>query len=149
MSDFSVLPDVNLLLAYGWRSHANHSMSRAWFANLSEFATCPITELGFLRVSMSPAYRASFEDATRILATLTTMKTATFLSCDLPSALIPPVSRYKDTTDAYLVSLARKHAYRLATLDEGILKTTWAGGVAYHPFFPPTDSTVSGLQESP
>lgn len=135
MSDSPVLPDVNLLLAYGWRSHADHRRSRAWFAALSKFATCPITELGFLRVSMSPAYRASFEDAARILNVLTSMRSARFLSCDLPTARISLVTRHKDTTDAYLVALAAKHAYRFSTLDEGILKAPWAGGIAFHPFY--------------
>ena len=137
MSAAPVLPDVNLLLAYGWRSHADHGESRAWFAGLSGFATCPITELGFLRVSMSPAYRASFEDATTVLHTLTTMGAAGFLSCDLPTAPMTPVARYKDTTDAYLVSLAREHGYRFATLDDGILNAPWADGVAFNPLLSP------------
>ncbi len=133
MSAAPVLPDVNLLLAYGWRSHPDHDKSREWFVGLSEFATCPITELGFLRVSTSPAYRASFEDAATVLHALTTMGTAGFLSCDLPTGPMSPVSSYKDTTDAYLVSLARLHGYRFATLDEGILKAPWANGVAFNP----------------
>jgi hypothetical protein len=57
---------------------------------------------------MSPAYRASFEDAAKVLETLTTMGSATFLSCDLPTAPMTPVSRYQDTTDAYLVALAHR-----------------------------------------
>lgn len=129
-----VLPDLNLLLAYGWRPHPAHEKTRAWIAELSEFSTCPITELGFLWVNMSPAYRASFEDASTVLETLTTRETARFLSCDLPTSAMPPVSRCNDTTDCYLVSLARQHALRLATFDEGILKASWAGGVAFHPF---------------
>lgn len=134
MSAPPVVPDVNLLLAYGWRTHADHEKCRTWFAGLPEFATCPITELGFLRVSMSSAYRASFENATIVLNTLTTMGTARFLRCDLPTATMAPVSRHQDTTDSYLVSLARQHGYRFATLDEGILKAPWAAGVAFHPF---------------
>ena len=144
MSAPPVLPDVNLLLAYGWRSHADHGKSRAWFAGLPGFATCPITELGFLRVSMSPAYRASFEDAMTVLNTLTTLGTAGFLSCDLPTAPMARVSRYKDTTDAYLVSLARQHGYRLATLDEGLLTAPWADGVVFHPFLPPPANAGPG-----
>ena len=82
---------------------------------------------------MSPAYRASFEDATTVLHTLTTMGTAWFLSCDLATAAMTPVSSYKDTTDAYLVTLAHRHGYRFATLDEGILKAALANGVAFNP----------------
>ena len=129
-----VLPDVNLLLAFGWRSHADHQLCRAWFSSLPGFATCAITELGFLRVSMSPAYRASHEDASRVLGSLTTWETASFLHCDLTPLSMVPVAGYKDTTDCYLVSLARKHSCKLATLDEGILGAPWAEGWVFHPF---------------
>ncbi len=134
MSKACVLPDVNLLLAYGWRSHANHVECRAWLARLPKFVTCAITELGFLRVSMSPAYRASFADAMEVLASLTARRAASFLDCDLHTVSMPAVSSYKDTTDSYLVELARQHSCRFATLDEGILKAPWAKGVAVHPF---------------
>lgn len=134
MSSLTVLPDVNLLLAFGWRSHANHQQCRSWFSSLPRFATCAITELGFLRVSMSPAYRASYQDASRVLQSLTSQEAASFLYCDLPTTEIAPVSSYKDTTDCYLVGLAQKHSLKLATLDEGILRAPWAEGIAFHPF---------------
>ena len=127
MSKICVLPDVNLLLAYGWRSHANHDETRRWFAGLPKFATCAITELGFLRVSMSPGYRASLTDALAVLASLTSQPTARFLDCKTTSAALPPVSSYKDITDAYLVALVRQHSCRFATLDEGVLKAAWYG----------------------
>lgn len=136
MSSIPPLLDVNLLLAYGWRSHSDHQQCRSWIARLSAFATCAITELGFLRVSMSPAYRASYQDASRVLHSLTSLQSASFVHCDLPVSKIVPVFSYKDTTDCYLVGLARKHSLRLATLDEGILKTPWSGSTVFHPFRP-------------
>jgi predicted nucleic acid-binding protein len=129
-----VLPDVNLLLAFGWRSHSDHERCRSWLSGLPRFATCPITELGFLRVSMSPAYRASHEDASRVLGSLISRQSASFLPCDLPVPGIAPVSAYQETTGCYLVELARKHSMKLATLDEGILKAAWSRGIAFHPF---------------
>lgn len=134
MSRMPVLADVNLLLAYGWRSHPRHIECRAWFRGLPKYATCAITGLGFLRVSMSPAYRATFEDAARILSDLTESRAHVFLECNLPAAQAPPVDSHKDTTDSYLVALARRNSMRFATLDEGILAATWAEGVAFHPF---------------
>ena len=128
-----VLPDVNILLAYGWQQHPFHAQCSSWIDALPGFATCPITELGFMRVSMSPAFRASYDDAARILAVLTQMGGAHFLPCDLPAGRMSSVSRYKDTTDAYLVCLAKNHSYRLATLDEGILKEKWSSEIAYNP----------------
>jgi predicted nucleic acid-binding protein len=89
-----------------------------------------------MRVSMSPAYRASYQDASRVLQSLTTLQTASFLNCDLPVSQIASVLNYKDTTDCYLVELARKHSLRLATLDEGILRESWSGSTAFHPFHP-------------
>ena len=129
----SVLPDINILLAYGWQHHPSHASCSVWLDALSEFALCPITELGFLRVSMSPAFRASYEDASQVLNSLTARDGVTHLSCDAPVGDMPKVSNYKDTTDAYLVHLAKHHSYRFATLDEGILNKAWATGTAYNP----------------
>jgi len=128
-----VLLDVNLLLAYGWQHHPFHVSCSAWFDGLSEFALCPITELGFLRISMSPAFRASYEGASHVLDALKARTGARHLPCDVQVGEMPQVSSYKDTTDAYLVHLARHHSHRLATLDEGILNKKWASGIAYNP----------------
>ncbi len=129
----NVLPDVNLLLAYGWQQHPFHASCSAWFDGLPEFALCPITELGFLRISMSPAFRASYDGALQVLDALKARGGACHLPCDVTAGEMPRVSSYKDTTDAYLVHLARHHSYRLATLDKGILNKGWASGVAYNP----------------
>jgi len=129
----SVLPDINLLLAYGWQQHPFHSSCSAWFEGLPGFALCPITELGFLRISMSPAFRATYEGASLVLGALKARAGASHLPCDAPVGEMPQVSSYKDTTDAYLVHLARHHSCRFATLDGGILNKEWASGVAYNP----------------
>lgn len=135
-SEARVLPDVNILLAYGWQQHPFHLQCSSWIEGLPGFATCPITELGFMRVSMSPAFRAGYDDAAGVLATLTRMAGTRFLPCDIPATGMSAVSRYKDTTDAYLVGLAKHHSHRLATLDEGILKEPWSAGTAYNPITP-------------
>ena len=59
----SWLLDVNFVLASRWTTHASHSEVRDWLNGQSEFRTTPIVELGFLRVSLSPAYAASWQDA--------------------------------------------------------------------------------------
>jgi predicted nucleic acid-binding protein len=59
----SWLLDVNFLLASRWTTHEHHGAVRAWVDAQAEFHTTPIAELGFLRVSLSPAYSASWEDA--------------------------------------------------------------------------------------
>jgi toxin-antitoxin system PIN domain toxin len=129
----SHLLDVNFLLACAWQSHANHAKARAWLEAQTSFATCPITQLGFLRVSLSPGYRASFSDAMAALEDITNRKQAQFLADDLPGAKVPPVTSFSDMTDAYLVALAKKHDLNLATLDAQLCGRPWAKGIAENP----------------
>lgn len=129
----SWLLDVNLLLACGWRTHRDHAAANAWLARQRRFATCAITELGFLRVSMSPGYRASFGDAQAALAQITSLRGAAFLMQDLPVARVPEVASHADTTDAYLVALSRGRNLKLATLDTALTGKPWAAGIAENP----------------
>ena len=48
----SHLLDINFLLACAWQTHDHHTAASAWLDQQEEFATCPISELGFPRVSM-------------------------------------------------------------------------------------------------
>jgi hypothetical protein len=43
------------------------------------------------------------------------------------------VSSHADVTDAYLVTLAKTHGLRLATLDQILCAKPWARGVAENP----------------
>lgn len=130
------LPDVNVLLAFAWDTHADHGEVRRWFAGSDHFATCPITELGFLRVSMSPAYSATFQDALSILKALRGLPTASRIDDDFDVISLPEVSRYKGAADVYLVHLAEAHGMRLATLDKGILSSKWGSRLAFNPLAP-------------
>ena len=47
--------------------------------SVESFATCAISEMGFLRVSLSPAFGASFEDAMTTLGAIVSMRTHQFL----------------------------------------------------------------------
>lgn len=129
----SYLLDVSFLLACGWSSHAKHTVARAWLERQSAFVTSPLAELGFIRVSMSPAYRASFADAQAALADIITRKQARWLPADLRAAQLPALTSHAHVTDAYLVELARAHRLRLATLDDDLCKQPWAVGVAENP----------------
>ena len=44
-----------------------------------------------------------------------------FLSDDVHAALLPAFSSYKHTTDAHLVTLAKRHQVKLATLDTALI----------------------------
>lgn len=128
----SWLLDVNILLASRWDTHAKHAEVRAWLDGLPEFRTTPIVELGFMRVSLSPAYSASWEDAHRSLSSLLSRPSHRFLPDDL-SATDSPKSNYKDSTDAHLVRLAARHGLKLATLDAALISKGWAERIAINP----------------
>jgi predicted nucleic acid-binding protein len=44
----------------------------------------------------------------------------------------------KDTTDAHLVTLAKRHGLKLATLDGALLAKPWSAGIAQNPLPQPT-----------
>ena len=129
----SHLLDVNFLLACGWSSHVKHASTRAWLEGQAAFTLCPLSELGFLRVSLTPGFRATFADAQAALANITSRKQARFVSADLPASKLPALASHADVTDAYLVELARAHGLKLATLDNSLCQKSWASGIAENP----------------
>lgn len=134
------LLDVNVLLGCGWKSHADHQALLGWLLQVSDWATCPLTESGFMRISMTTAYQATFDDARKSLSTLRALRSHRFLSDDVDAALLPVLTSYKDTTDAHLVTLAKRHGLKLATLDATLLGKPWAAGVAENPLPQPVKS---------
>ena len=122
------LLDVNALVALAWDSHVHHAAIRAWFtANESAgWATCPITESGFVRVSSNPIVLPSAigVDAARgVLATLRARPDHRFLTDDVSmgDSDVPSIAGYRQVTDAHLLTLARRRGVRLVTFDSSIL----------------------------
>jgi predicted nucleic acid-binding protein len=134
------LLDVNVLLGCGWKSHAEHAALLGWLLQVKEWATCPLTELGFLRISMTTAYQASFDDARKSLATLRGLHGHRFLSDDVDAALLPVLTSYRERTDAHLVTLAKRRGLKLDTLDGPLMTKPWAAGVAENPLVQPLKS---------
>lgn len=132
------LLDVNVLLGCGWKNHADHPALLDWLLQANDWATCPLTESGFMRISMTTAYQATFDDARRSLMTLRALKGHRFVSDDVDAASLPVLSSYRDTTDAHLVTLAKRHGLKLATLDAPLIGKAWAVGVAENPLLQPT-----------
>lgn len=126
------LLDVNILLACGWKSHLDLALLD-WLLQADEWVTCPIAELGFVRVSMTTAYQASFADARKSLATLRALPGHRFVLDDLDASSQPTLSSYKETTDAHLVTLAKRHGLKLATLDVALIAKPWVVGIAENP----------------
>jgi predicted nucleic acid-binding protein len=129
----SHLLDVNFLIACGWQSHADHVRASRWLSRAKSFATASICEMGCLRVSLSPAFGARFEDAIAALEAIVRMRGHRFVRDDTAARSLPIVSSSKDVTDAHLVSLARRHRLKLATFDAALCDKPWARGVAEDP----------------
>lgn len=122
------LLDVNALVALAWDSHVHHAPIRSWFSANSQtgWATCPITESGFVRVSSNPRVlpnAISVEAARGVLAALRAHSAHRFVSDDvsLSDGDVPRITGYRQVTDAHLLTLARRQGMRLVTFDSGIL----------------------------
>ncbi|HDQ13869.1 MAG TPA: PIN domain-containing protein [Sediminispirochaeta sp.] len=119
------LPDVNVLIALSWRNHIHHSPALSWFSSWREnfFATCPITESGFVRLSMNPhvvGEAVSFQLAMSALKVYLDHPKHRFWAADEDFYSLVrdlPVSGYRQTTDAYLLALAVKNGGRLVSFD--------------------------------
>lgn len=120
------LLDVNALVALAWDSHIHHVAARAWFAanGVNGWATCPLTESGFVRVSSNPTVLPSaigVEDARRVLALLRVAGRHRFLLDDVSMTDddLPTLVGHRQVSDAHLLTLARRHGVRLVTFDGG------------------------------
>ena len=125
------LLDINVLLALAWPQHIHHDRVKRWVLGQTKhgklsIATCPITQLGFLRISMNiKGYAADFESARSLLSALVHhqdfahsfwMDDFSILSGRLKGNL-----GSNQLTDAYLAALAEHRAGgKLATLDDGV-----------------------------
>jgi uncharacterized protein len=118
------LLDVNALVALAWDAHVHHAAVRSWFATSARdgWATCPLTESGFVRVSSNPKvlpHPISVEQARSVLRALREHEGHRFLHDDvsIADAEIAPLAGYRQVTDAHLLALARRHHTRLVTFD--------------------------------
>ena len=125
-----LLLDVNVLLAMRYDDHVHSDRVDRWVSQLdaefgrdrTTFATCPITELGFVRVGSGKAAYAESVDAARDdLEDLKSSMGMAFIPGDLPARHLPMwVRKSEQTTDGYLLALAKSHDGSLATLDRFI-----------------------------
>ena len=113
------LLDVNALIASIWIDHVNHPRADAWIKG-KDLATCPLSELGFLRVSTQPkAIGATMPDARRLLDDFLRKHAVEFIADDLPALKSNP-AKSNEVTDHYLAELAARKDLKLATLDRAI-----------------------------
>lgn len=121
MSDVLLL-DANVLIALSFTDHLHHQPATRWFADLNpRFATCPITQGALIRFTLRNIPNGA-QPAKALLEALMSLPGYEFWADDLPCSALPwrNIVGHRQVTDAYLVSLARHHQGRLATLDESL-----------------------------
>lgn len=115
------LLDANLLIALVVDDHVHHEAAELWSAaRAAPFATCPSTQGSLVRFLVREG--ASGEEARRFLSEIVADDRHRFWPDDLSyeGVDLGAVVGHRQVTDAYLASLARAHAGRLATLDRGL-----------------------------
>jgi predicted nucleic acid-binding protein len=76
-----LLLDVSALVALLWKSHVHHQRAVAWRQG-KPLVLCPITELGFIRVSTNPMYNLVMADARQLLADFIRQEQPEFIPAD-------------------------------------------------------------------
>ncbi len=129
------LLDVNVLIALTDGGHVHHEPAKRFFRSIQRdgWATCPLTENGFLRIMGHPNFAAGLkglQEARLLLDGLMQQPGHQFWGddCSLSdAAMFPQLTNSKHLTDQYLLGLAVKHQGRLATFDRQI-ETAWVKG---------------------
>jgi toxin-antitoxin system PIN domain toxin len=124
------LLDVNILIALVWPTHPSHGAAEQWFARHAKegWATCPMTQAGFVRVLSSPAfspYGPTTKQAQQKLGENVRHPAHRFWpdSLQVPEALAMlgiELVGHRQVTDAYLLGLALHNKGRFVTLDKSV-----------------------------
>lgn len=123
------LLDVNVLVALLEAEHVDHHRAREWMtAQIAHgWASCAITQNGFIRVVSQPKYPKplAISDAIERLRRAAATEHHRFWSCEVSmlDARVIDASRLhgpRQITDAYLLALATANGGRLVTFDRAI-----------------------------
>jgi hypothetical protein len=130
------LLDVNLLLALTDPMHIHHKSAHHWFVEKGQqaWATCPLTENGFIRIASHPNYPNRPGDVAAVLAIFRQLREAPghrFWPDDISILQILEsdlIVTHAQITDVYLLGLAVHKRGKLATLDQRIPVNAVRGG---------------------
>ncbi len=123
------LLDVNVLIALAWPMHVHHQLAHNWFAKHAHrgWATCPVTQLGFVRISSYPGIIPEAVlpgQALQVLSKMTAHPDHAFwtdaFSLDEPPFFGMQIMGHRQFTDAYLLAMAIRKQGKLATLDGSV-----------------------------
>jgi len=132
-----LLLDVNVLLAIAWPNHQFHATAIAALSSQNRWATCALTQLGFIRLSSNPAAVTtpkSPDEAAGLLARLVSDSFHVYLdSLPAPASedwrdAFTTLLGHRQVTDAYLLKLAAANHGALVTFDRRL--ESIAGGKA-------------------
>ena len=126
----TTLLDVNVLVALAWPNHVHHGIARSWFEknHAKGWATCSITENGFVRISANPQVVEEARtppEAIAFLERLTRVEGHRFWNDDVSVTRsdaidVERIRGHRQVMDAHLLGLAIRHRGRLATFDRRI-----------------------------
>ncbi len=135
------LLDVNVLLALLDSDHVDHGRAADWLDDeiAAGWASCAITENGFVRVLSQPRYPSPVSSA-QAIALLSEARDGghhAFWPCDvslLDPRIIDPSRLHgsRQVTDAYLLALATVHDGRFVTFDRSLSLTSVYGASEEH-----------------
>lgn len=141
MSRIALL-DINLLVALFDADHVHHDFAHDWFTDHHErgWATCPLTENGFIRVVSNPKYQpdavrpATAADQLRMFCGSKHHRfwpAQISLKDDVRFSLAG-ARGHGQLTDVYLLALAKEMNGTLATFDRSIPLAAVVGAKAEH-----------------
>jgi uncharacterized protein len=124
------LLDVNVLIALFDQGHVHHDAAHRWLGTLAAptWASCPLTQNGFIRVVSNPAYPKISASPAALVDRLRSF-------CQQPGHVFWPdaisltdqtlfdltkLEGHRQVGDLYLAGLAMHFGGRLATFDSGI-----------------------------
>ena len=121
---------MNVLVALAWPNHIHHARAIDWFRRIRDdgWATCPVTETGFVRVSTNlrifPDARTPRE-AIALLAEIRKLPGHDFWADDVSPADPGAVAftrafGHRQITGAHLITLAIRNNGCLSTFDTGL-----------------------------
>ena len=134
----TALLDTSLLIALLDPSHTFHATAARWFLDEADngWATCPITQNGFVRIVSHSSYPGSIPaaEALQVVRQASAHSKHTFWPDDVE---LSDEALFDDTrllssgqvTDTYLLGVAIKHGGRFVTLDRRIEPTTVRGAL--------------------
>jgi len=133
--------DVNMLLAMFQPEHVHHSAAHQWWSvNRPEgWASCPLTQNGFVRVVSQPRYPKPMRvtEALGLLFEEIAVTDHAFWPDDISLLDEQLIDRNhvlgpKQLTEIYLLALAAKHGGRLVTFDRTVPIAAVRGAQARH-----------------